>query len=207
MEDRNKRSDAFLNAVRDSRPAIVVLDERWHQMFEGIDKPKLVRELEKEVDELLKKQGQTNTDLKEVKKVKAKLMDTIVANMDTATGNDGENKKRARILEKNEKLIRECNEKLEKLENDSYEIPIKLKEANEKLIVASMEIAYINLQIGRKKYAQTSEWIEKARAELRKQLIIKQDLEEQNERIYTNMHDILGPRLMELLDNKYGEKE
>lgn len=207
MDDKNKKPDIFLNAVHDSRPAIVVLDERWHQMFTCIDKPKLVRDLEKEVNELLKKQGQTNIELKEVKKVKAKLMDTIVANMDTATDNDNENKKRSKILEKNEKLIRECNDKLERLENDSYEIPELLKAANEKLIVASMQIAYANLQIGRKKYEQTSEWIEKARVELRKQLIIKQDLEEQNERIYTSMHDILGPRLMEILDAKYGEKE
>jgi len=183
------------------------LDERWHQMFNVIEKPKLVKDLEDEVNALLKKQGQVNNDLKEVKKIKNKLMQEIVEQMEVSGENSEKNQKRNKTMEKNQKLILECNEKLEALEDEQFEIPHKLRDANEKLIVAGMEIAYIHLQKGKEEEKRLTNWIAKARIELRKQMLLKQETEDNNVMIYNNMHDILGAQLMEVLDNKFGQKE
>ena len=207
MEDNRGKTDVFFQGVHASQIPIVVLDERWHQMFRAITKPKLVQDLEDEVNMLLKKQGQVNNDLKEVKKIKNKLMQEIVAQMEV-TGEDNErNNKRNKTMEKNQRLILECNEKLEELENEQFEIPHRLREANERLIVAGMEIVYVQLQKGKEEEKRLANWIAKARAELRKQLLLKQEVEESNVMLYNNMHDILGAKLMEVLDNKFGQKE
>ena len=84
MEDNRGKTDAFFQGIHASQIPIVVLDERWHQMFNVIEKPKLVKDLEDEVNALLKKQGQVNNDLKEVKKIKNKLMQEIVEQMEVS---------------------------------------------------------------------------------------------------------------------------
>ena len=45
-------------------------------------------------------------------------------------------------------------------------------------------------------------WIEVTRTELKRRIIIKQDKEIANTNIYTYMHDLLGPEMMEVFDNK-----
>ena len=207
MEDNHGKTDVFFQGIHSSQIPIVVLDERWHQMFNVIEKPKLVKDLEDEVNALLKKQGQVNNDLKEVKKIKNKLMQEIVERMEVSGEDNERNQKRNKTMEKNQKLILECNEKLEELEDEQFEIPHKLREANEKLIVAGMEIAYIHLQRGKEEEKRLANWIAKARVELRKQMLLKQETEDNNVMIYNNMHDILGAQLMEVLDNKFGQKE
>lgn len=207
MEDNHGKTDTFFQGIHASKIPMVVLDERWHQMFNTIEKPKLVKDLEDEVNMLLKKQGQVNNDLKEVKKIKNKLMQEIVEQMEISGEDNEKNQKRNKIMEKNQKLILECNEKLEALEDEQYDIPHRLREANEKLIAAGMEIAYIHLQKGKEEEQRLANWIAKARAELRRQMLLKQELEDNNVMIYNNMHDILGARLMEALDNKFGQKE
>lgn len=207
MEDNSGKTDVFFQGIHASQIPVVVLDERWHQMFSMIEKPRLVRELEDEVNMLLKKQGQVNNDLKEVKKIKNKLMQEIVEQMEVSGEDNEKNQKRNKTMEKNQKLILECNEKLEALEDEQLDIPHKLREANEKLIVAGMEIAYIHLQKGKEEAQRLADWIAKARAELRKQMLLKQEIEDNNVMIYNNMHDILGAQLMEVLDNKFGQKE
>ena len=207
MEDNRGKTDVFFQGIHSSQIPIVVLDERWHQMFNVIEKPKLVKDLEDEVNALLKKQGQVNNDLKEVKKIKNKLMQEIVERMEVSGEDSEKNQKRNKAMEKNQKLILECNEKLEELEDEQFEIPHKLREANEKLIVAGMEIAYIHLQKGKEEEKRLTNWIAKARIELRKQMLLKQETEDNNVMIYNNMHDILGAQLMEVLDNKFGQKE
>ena len=50
-------------------------------------------------------------------------------------------------------------------------------------------------------------WITDVRAELKKQLIRKQESELDNYNIYTYMHDIFGPEVIELFDMKYDPEQ
>ena len=49
-------------------------------------------------------------------------------------------------------------------------------------------------------------WINATRVKLKKNILIKQDKEEVNNRMYSAMHDILGPDVMKELD-KVNEEE
>ncbi|MBQ9765222.1 MAG: hypothetical protein IJW18_03385 [Lachnospiraceae bacterium] len=207
MDDKKVRNDKLIKAIYAKRPPIVVLDTRWHELFAGIEKPRRVRELEEEVNTLLKRQGQINFDIDDLKKLKAKLVKSVVNNMETSTSNTELNKKRNKILEKDQQFILECNDKISKLEEEKFEIPDKLRYANAALIAAGMEVVYRELEIGKREFKEVSDWIEEARAELRTQLLVKQDLEERNTMLYTNMHAILGAELSETFDNTFEQKE
>ena len=52
------------------RLPIVILDERWHRLFPEKEKTSEIRKLEKNLNELLKRQGQITNDLKALKKIK-----------------------------------------------------------------------------------------------------------------------------------------
>ena len=57
---------------------ILTLDERWYHLVTDKIKTDEIRYWEKEVNELLKKQGQVNTDIKEVKKIKSQIIKEVV---------------------------------------------------------------------------------------------------------------------------------
>ena len=61
---------------------ILTLDERYHVLFPEKDKTDEIRECEKKLNDLLKRQGQINNDLKEVHKIKDKLMQSIIDNVE-----------------------------------------------------------------------------------------------------------------------------
>ena len=53
---------------------------------------------------------------------------------------------------------------------------------------------------------QIDEWINQMRIELKKNVVRKQQKELYNQELYTYMHDIFGPDVMELFDLKYQPK-
>ena len=60
---------------------ILTLDERWYHLITDKLKTDEICYWEKQVNELLKKQGQVNNDIKEVKKIKNQLIQDVVDNM------------------------------------------------------------------------------------------------------------------------------
>lgn len=85
---------------------------------------------EKELDELLKLQGKYNNELKNLKKLKSKIMSNIVANM----GDDGDEKR-----DKDKQLIDEINEKADNIEGELIEIQKNIKAVNDRLMLLSMD--------------------------------------------------------------------
>ena len=60
----------FAGALKGKKVPILTLDQKWHRLFAIHGKPEAVKELESELNELLKRQGKLNNDLKELKKKK-----------------------------------------------------------------------------------------------------------------------------------------
>ena len=58
--------------VHGKKLPILVLDERWHKLFPGGNKPEEVKSLEKKCNELLKEQGKLVNEIKELRKGKKK---------------------------------------------------------------------------------------------------------------------------------------
>lgn len=201
---QQKKTDALLiQLLRKKRLQILTLDEHWHRLFTEEDKTERLKKLEAEVNNLLKKQGQVNTDLKDVKRVKARLMQNIMDNME---GTMGESERtREKRLDKTQKLIREANEKIAQLELQAEEVPGKLEESNRELLEESAALCYERIGRNKKEIDELAEWIEETRTELKRRLVRKQEIEDENSLIYSNLHDMLGPELAEYFDAEYGE--
>ena len=86
---------------------ILTLDERWYHLITDKLKTDEICYWEKQVNELLKKQGQVNNDIKEVKKIKNQLIQDVVDNMQ----DEDNDPKRAKVMEKNQRLIQEAKDK------------------------------------------------------------------------------------------------
>ncbi len=193
----------FMEALSDVKVPLLPLDQKWHHLFMGIEKTKEIKAAEEKVDELLKLQGKLNDDLKNLKKVKNNLMSSIVDNMDDSDSSD--KKQRDKKMEENRKLIDEANAKMEEIEDRLLELPRDLDAANKVLMVLSMDICYKKLRDNARQIEEIGSWIKKMRVELKKNIIIKQANEHKNEEIYAYMHDILGPRALDVFDLKYDE--
>lgn len=178
---------------------IVILDERWHQLFPEKDKTPEIKRLEKNLGELLKRQGQITNDLKSLKKIKADLMKEIIDNSETDSISDS---KREKIMARNQKLVLEAKNKIEELEQEEIEIPGKIRSANIALVVEGVDVCYNRIHQNYKDIQLLGKWINEMRIELKKKVLIKQDKEIKNTEIYSYMHDVLGPEVMELFDNK-----
>lgn len=202
---RKKTEDKidFKKAFENKKIPILTLDERWHQLFPEYEKTSHIKELEKKLNNLMKQQGKEISEIKEMKKLKKKLMDEIVNNMDAA--NIEGNSLKIRKQEKSQKLIKEINDKIVKYEEELIELPYQIKKANEKLMIESMKICYQRLKNNEEQIAKNSEWVAKVREELKKRILIKQDLEMKNSSIYTYMHDLLGAEAIQIFDNEQGK--
>ena len=83
-----KDDEEFKKALADKQVPILVLDEKWLRLFAMHGKPDENHETENELNALLARQGKLNEELKQLKKVKKQLMESIVANMDGTTSED-----------------------------------------------------------------------------------------------------------------------
>ena len=189
--DRLKDNMAF------KKIPILTLDERWYQLIPDKDKPEEIKSLEKKLNDLLKKQGQVNTDLKEVKKIKSRLIQDVVDNMEDENVPDSNHQKK---MSQNQRLIQEAKEKIGSLEDESLEVPRILQEANQQLMVATVNYCYKKLNVNKDDISLLEKWINETRIKLKKNLLIKQDKEIKNQQVYSFMHDSLGARMMGILD-------
>ncbi|MBQ7077629.1 MAG: hypothetical protein IJM91_05810 [Lachnospiraceae bacterium] len=193
----------FMEALQSVKVPLLPLDQKWHHLFMGIEKTPEIKEAESKVDELLKLQGKLNDDLKNYKKVKSNLMGSIVDNMDDSDVTD--KSLRDKKMEENKKLINDANDKIAEIEDQLLDLPRDLDAANKVLMVLSMDLCYKKLRENAVDIGEIGNWIKKIRVELKKNIIIKQVKEQKNEEIYAYMHDILGPKTMDVFDLKYDE--
>ena len=173
---------------------ILTLDERWYHLVTDKIKTDEIRYWEKEVNELLKKQGQVNTDIKEVKKIKSQIIKEVVENMEDDSSN---NKKK---MTQNQRLIKEAKDKISQLEDESLELPRKLARANEQLMLETVKVCFEKINSNKEDLEVLNKWIDSTRVKLKKNLLIEQDKEAVNEKMYTYMHDIFGAEIMGTLD-------
>ena len=155
-----------------------------------------IKALESELHVLLTEQSKLNTRLKELKKLKGKLLDEIVQSMEE------DDKK----LEDNKRLVDEINEKLEACEEELVDIPFRLRETNDELMICSMDYFYEKIRVNQTESTEIEEWINQVRIDLKKNIIRKQNRDINNREIYAYLHDIFGAEVIDIFDIKYDEE-
>lgn len=196
-----KENDKFKAAVASKKIPIVTLDNKWHKLWTMIEKPSDVLEKENKLNELLRRQGKLNTESKEIKKLKKKMMDEIVTLMDNA---DSSSEKK---VNENKRLIEDCNTKLEQYEEELADLPNDIYSINREIMFETMDQCYNALHVNEKDIDELAEWIAGIRVELKKNVVRKQEMEIQNAVMYSYMHDIFGADVVDLFDMKYNPLE
>lgn len=195
---KKEKQIEFHSILKGKKLPILTLDGRWHELFTEDQKTVEIKDLEQKVNNLLKKQGKLVNDIKDMKKLKSNLIKDIMDNMDISTDIAG--KEKDKKLGKNKQFINELNSKIENAMDELGDIPYQIKEVNEQLMSESINIFYNLLDKNKLELKEVADWINGIREELKRKILIKQDLEIKNTKIYTYMHDILGHELMEKFD-------
>ena len=196
----------FQPALKGKKIPILTLDNKWHLLFKQKGKPAQVEKTATELNELLVRQGQVNTQVKKVKALKKQLMGGIMVAADEMnSGKTGS--KQEKKLKESKRLIEDCNQKLENLEDEQLDLPRLIEDKNYDLMLQTMEECYITLEENTSQIQQIDEWVKQIRIELKKRLVQKQEMEETNRNLYAYMHDIFGSDVIELFDMKYDPKD
>lgn len=199
-------SKDYEQVIKNHKIPILVLDNKWHQIFTKMKKTKQLEKDEEQMHELLKRQGKLNNDLKEIKKLKNKLMKELIVISNEARSNP-DDEKIERKLEEHKRLIEECNQKTEEYEDEVFQIPRTMDALNQQMMLQTMNICYTKIQKNQEDIKEIAKWITQVRIELKKNLIRKQERELGNQELYTYLHDIFGPDVIEMFDMQYNPEK
>ncbi|MDD6202684.1 MAG: hypothetical protein PUB13_07055 [Lachnospiraceae bacterium] len=189
--------EKYKPALSGKKIPIVTLDHKWHRIFAKVDKPESIIQKEEELNELLRRQGKYNTETKDIRKLKKKMMDEIVKLMEE---NDSASEKK---IEDNKRLINECNEKIEEYQDKLLELPKEIKRVNEELMLETMDICYDAMHRNERQIREITDWVRDIRIELKKNIVRKQEMEIANEELYSYLHNIFGADVIDMFDMKY----
>ena len=197
----SRKEEVYIPALEGKNIPILTLDNKWHKLFTQTGISQEILNQEDVVNDLLKKQGKANNDIKDYKRLKQKLMNEIVSLM----GEDDKplDEASAKKQDENKRLIEDCNQKIENAQDVLMDIDTQIYRENKKLMLLSMEVCYTAIRENTEQITQIESWINDIRIELKKNVVRKQEKEMYNEELYAYMHDIFGPEVIEIFDMKY----
>jgi len=196
----SRSDDVYRPALAGRKIPILTLDSKWHQLFNQARPDKRLKRLEEKLNELLKRQGKANTEIKDIKRLKKRLMKEILDNAEASTGNDVRAERKA---DENKRLINECNEKIREYEDELFELPREIDKANTELMLATMDICYNRIKDNEREIEEITQWVSQIRTELKEKLVRKQEMEQMDQELYSYMHDIFGANVIDIFDMKY----
>jgi len=196
-----QEDEAFREALVGKKIPILTLDNQWHKLFTQAGENDEIHELEDQLNELLKRQGKLNTEVKSLAGYKKKLMQEIVTIMELPDSSAKEKK-----MAENKRMIEDANQKLDDYNDELMELPKQINDANLELMIASMHICYGKIQKNVQDIDEINKWISNFRVQLKKKILLKQQKEIWNDDMYSYMHAIFGPEVIEMFDMKYNPK-
>ncbi len=193
--------ERYLESLRYVKVPLLTLDPRWHQLFPDHLKTRKLVHLEKQLNKLIQKQGQTNNDLKEYEKTLKIIMNNVLNNM--TDGHEIDSPIRSKRQDANQKLLEELRQKTMEAEELLDRLPDEITLANQELLIESMRICYETLIQNTKEIEWEEQWIGKVREELTEHILMKQEKELRNTETYKYMHDLLGAKVVEIFDREH----
>lgn len=201
----SRTDDIFKPALEKTKVPILTLDNNWHRLFTQTNATSEIKKLEKKLNELLKEQGKVNTEEKKLKAVKRKLMDEIIQLADRYDGQRDDAVQKT--MDRRKEMVEECNKRLEDLAEENQNIPQEIEKVNYQLMLKTMELCYKRLEENRKEIEYYEKWIQDIRVQLRENIIRKQDRETSTYELYSYMHNIFGPNVIDIFDMHYNPEK
>ncbi|MBE5937012.1 MAG: hypothetical protein E7265_03170 [Lachnospiraceae bacterium] len=197
-EDR----EVLWNLVQAQQIPVLTLDNRWNSLFEQERKLPHIKALVTKLNNLLKEQGGLVNKIKDMKKLKKKLMANIMDNMEGASSDDS--RLRDKKQEANHRLIGDINNKLGDSEDRLMELPYEIMKVNKELLFESMVAGYERFGADIKRSKEIEIWIAQIKEELKTRIKEKNEIDKNVSKIYSFMHDMVGREALEMFDSKLG---
>ena len=197
----SQEDEFFKEALVGKKIPILTLDNQWHKLFTQTGENDEIQALEDKLNEVLKRQGKLNTEIKTLSAYKKKVLQEIVSIMELPDSNSKEKK-----MSENKRIIEETNQKLEEYNDELLELPRQIDEANFNLMLATMRVCYARIQKNVSDIDEINQWVAAFRVKLKKQILLKQKKEIWNDEMYSYMHSIFGPDVIDVFDMKYNPK-
>ncbi len=201
----SKKEELYELALTGKKIPVLTLDNKWYKLFPNLNECPQIMKLARSLNDLLKKQGKLNTETKDIKNLKKRLMQEIVPMVDELGQKPDASLEKK--IDDNKRLIEECNEKLDAYQDELMELPAQIEEKNHELMLATMHYCYERMQSNTEEIVEIAKWVADIREELKNNLVHKQEMELYNKQMYSYMHDIFGAGVIELFDMKYNPLE
>ncbi len=197
-----KNDEVYMSALEGKSIPILTLDNKWHQLFTQTDMTPEIEQLANELNALVERDGKIRTETKDIKRLKKKLLGEIVPLRDQANkaGNSDAIEKE---IQDRTRLINECNERLDSHSDELLDLSREIYDVDYKLMLETMKVCYERLHENTDYIKAMDEWVSKVRIELKKNIIRLQETEMENYNLYSYMHQIFGPEVIEIFDMKY----
>ena len=196
-----QEDEVFREALVGKKIPVLTLDNQWHKLFTQTGDNEEIHILQENLNDLLKRQGKLNTEVKSLNSFKKKLMKEIVSIMELP-----DSAKKEKKMAENKRIIEESNQKLEEYNDELMELPKQIDEANFELMIATMHVCYGMIQQNVQDIEGINKWVSDFRVQLKRKILLKQKKEIWNDEMYSYMHDIFGPDVIEMFDMKYNPK-
>jgi hypothetical protein len=198
---KNKSVNEIFEIISRKRLPVLTLDPKWLSLFPDSILTSDMRQKRDRLNQLLRKQGSNNEELRTMQHAKKRLMTQIIENMGAdETTKEGLFKRTK--LDKSQQLIGELNSRLEKAENEESDIPERIQEVNAELMAESTAMCYERFKQNDENIEKLSKEIDELRNKLKDKVLEKQNRESKNSQMYEYLFSVLGSQTMENLDRK-----
>ena len=198
-----KDDKVYMSALEGKSIPILTLDDKWHQLFTQTEMTPEIESLADELNALVDRDARIRTETKKIKKLKKTLLSEIVPLRDKANKSLGNKAAIEKEISERTRLINECNDKLNGHNDELMDLSRQIYDVDYKLMIETMKACYETLHSNTEYIKGLDEWISKVRVELKKNVIYLQEAEMENYNLYSYMHQIFGPEVIDLFDLKY----
>ena len=181
--------------------SILIIDERWNQLFSNIQKPKSIIACEEKIKELLKLQSRIIEESKHLVPRKKWCMERIIELTEEAF--DKNNIEAKNEMRKCESEINRINKRSKEIDDELFQVENRIKEANIELLNLVVNIVYVNIIKSRKRVSELDKLIDITREKLKSYIDEREQLAEAYNNVYSYFHDLLGAEELERLDQEF----
>ena len=197
-----KSDEVYMSALEGKSIPILTLDNKWHQLFTQTEMTPEIEQLADQLNALVERDGKIRSETKDIKKLKKKLLGEIVPLRDKANKSSNSATIEKEIQDRT-RLINDCNDRLDSHQDELLDLSREIYDVDYKLMIETMKVCYETLHENTDYIKTMDEWISKVRVELKKNVIRLQETEMENYNLYSYMHQIFGPEVIEIFDLKY----
>ncbi len=197
MFSKNLGIDIERDIMAKNRIPILTKDDTWLKLFGDVG-DKHINSARKELESLFEKQRLLDTQLKEKSREKKRAMNKIIMLSDEI--NNNQLKEGTELLGQYQQEIHTLNDEIDNITFELEMMPKQIKDANLKLIKATIKLAYKQLAEWEEIFEPLNSEVEDLRNKLRELIEKKNDYEEKINITYRFLHGMLGSKEMEKLD-------